>query len=60
MRRHGLDPGSLVAGLFFLGLSGIFLASGLSGEEILALEVLIPTVVAGLGVVGLAMMLRRG
>lgn len=60
MRRHRFDAGSLIAGLFFLALSGIFLASGLARDELLPAEALIPTVLIGLGLVGLALVVRRG
>jgi hypothetical protein len=56
--RHRFDPGALVAGLFFLGVAGIFLVGGIT-PSILPVYGLAPAVLIGLGVVGLIRALTR-
>ncbi|MDL4776191.1 MULTISPECIES: hypothetical protein [Thermomonosporaceae] len=53
------DPGGPIAGLFFLAVAGVLLASGLSGELVVGLRVLVPAVLIGLGLVGIVRILTR-
>ncbi|GAA4236934.1 hypothetical protein GCM10022254_47730 [Actinomadura meridiana] len=57
--RRRFDPSGPVTGLFFLALAALFLAAGLSGDEILTPEVLAPVVLIGLGLVGTVRVLTR-
>jgi hypothetical protein len=59
VRRHRFDPGALVAGLFFLGVAGIFLVGGFTKTSILPVYGLAPAVLIGLGLVGLVRALTR-
>lgn len=53
------DPGAFVAGLYFLGVAGIFFASGFSGGPILPLPILAPVLVIGLALVLLVRVMTR-
>jgi hypothetical protein len=57
--KHRFDPGTLIAGLFFLGVAGIFLIGGFANTSILPVYGLAPAVLIGLGVVGLVRALTR-
>jgi hypothetical protein len=59
LRRHRFDPGSLLAGLLFLTVAGIYLASGFADQTVVRAEILGPAVFIGLGVVGLVRVLTR-
>ncbi|RAY15080.1 hypothetical protein DPM19_10120 [Actinomadura craniellae] len=59
MRRHRFDPGALAAGVYFLAMGGIFLATGLTEENVVEPGILAPTAVIGIGVVGLVRVLSR-
>jgi hypothetical protein len=59
LRRHRFDPGSLLAGLLFLTVASIYLASGFADRTIMRAEILGPAVFIGLGVVGLVRVLTR-
>jgi hypothetical protein len=59
VRKHRFDPGTLITGLFFLGVAGIFLIGGLANTAILPVYGLAPAVLIGLGVVGLIRALIR-
>ncbi|MFB4297979.1 hypothetical protein [Actinomadura sp. NTSP31] len=59
-KRRGFDPGGPVAGIFFLVAAGAFLADGLSGGNAVAVAVMVPAVLIGLGVVGTVRVLTRG
>ena len=59
MRRHRFDPGSLLAGLLFLTVAGVYLASGFGNRTVVRAEILGPAVFIGLGVVGLVRVLTR-
>jgi hypothetical protein len=49
----------LIAGLFFLGVAGIFLAGGFAKTLVLPIYGLAPAVLIGLGAVGLIRALTR-
>lgn len=57
--RHRFDFGALLAGLFFLAISSSHLWQALGRRAGLPLEVIAPTVLIGLGVVGIALILTR-
>ncbi|XVQ12127.1 hypothetical protein ACQP1W_05975 [Spirillospora sp. CA-255316] len=57
--RRRFDPGSVVTGLFFLGVAGVFIAGGLSGELVAGPQVLGPALLVGLGLVGIVRVLTR-
>jgi hypothetical protein len=57
--RRRFDPGSVVTGLFFLGVAGVFIAGGLSGEVVPGPRVLGPALLVGLGLVGIVRVLTR-
>lgn len=57
--RHPFDAGTLLAGLFFLSAAGVFLAGGLSGGSVMGMTALVPTVLIGLGVVGILRIVTR-
>ncbi|MBC6456948.1 hypothetical protein [Actinomadura sp. HBU206391] len=59
MRRHRFDPGSLLAGLLFLAVAGVYLAGGFGDHAVVPAEILVPAVFIGLGVVGLVRVLTR-
>lgn len=59
MRRHRWDPGALVAGVFFLAIAAVFLADGFSEGGVAGVEILAPTAIVGLGVVGVVQMVSR-
>ncbi|MQY07488.1 hypothetical protein [Actinomadura macrotermitis] len=59
MARRGFDAGTVVTGLFFLAVAGIFLAGGLAGRLPVRLEILAPAVVVGLGLTGFVRILTR-
>jgi hypothetical protein len=58
-RRGRFDPGSVVTGLFFLLIAGIFMAGGLWRDPIAEPQVLAPAVVVGLGLVGIVRVITR-
>jgi hypothetical protein len=58
-RRRRFDPGSVVTGLFFLFIAGIFMAGGLSRTPVAEPEILVPAVVVGLGLVGIVRVITR-
>jgi hypothetical protein len=59
LRRHRFDPGSLLAGLLFVTVAGIYLAGGFGDRTIVRAEIIGPAVFIGLGVVGLVRVLTR-
>lgn len=59
IQKRRFDPAGPVTGLFFLVLAGLFLADGLSGEDLLPATTLIPVVLIGLGLVGTVRVLTR-
>jgi hypothetical protein len=54
-----LDPGSVVTGLFFLAVAGIFMAGALSGDPVAGPEILGPALLAGLGLMGIVRVITR-
>ena len=59
MRRHDLDLTSLVAGLVFVALSAVYLVGSLTDVHI-GWRWVLPLLLIGLGVAGLAGSLRSG
>jgi hypothetical protein len=59
VRRHRFDVASLLAGLLFLAVAGVYVAGGLSGRTVVSIAMLGPAVFIGLGVVGLLRVLTR-
>ena len=57
--RRRFDPGSVVTGLFFLGVAAVFVVAGLGGTPVAQTRVLAPALLAGLGVVGIVRVLTR-
>jgi len=57
--RRRFDPGALIAGVFFVGVALLFLVNGMSDEPVAGPEILIPTLLIGLGVVGMIRVLTR-
>jgi hypothetical protein len=58
-RATRFHPARFAAGLFFLGVAGVFLASGVEGDGVLPLDVLVPILLSGLGMVGLIGVISR-
>ncbi|MFC5747130.1 hypothetical protein [Actinomadura rugatobispora] len=58
-KRRRFDPGSVVTGLFFLGVAGVFVAGGVTGELVAGPQVLGPALLVGLGLVGIVRVLTR-
>ncbi|WUI00470.1 hypothetical protein OHR68_01180 [Spirillospora sp. NBC_00431] len=58
-KRWRFDPAGPVTGLFFLALAGLFLADGLSDENVLPVTALLPVALIGLGLVGTVRVLTR-
>lgn len=58
-RARRFHPARFAAGLFFLGVAGVYLASGLEGDGVLPLDVLVPILLSGLGTVGLIGVITR-
>ncbi|SIO85239.1 hypothetical protein [Nocardiopsis sp. JB363] len=58
MTKRGIDGGSLVAGVLFLGLAVVFVVQGSGSWDFNALW-LIPVLFAGLGLAGVARALLR-
>jgi hypothetical protein len=61
VRRRGrrFDPGSVVTGVFFLGVAAIFMTGALSGVPVAGPGILAPALVAVLGLVGIVRVLTR-
>lgn len=59
MRRHRFDPSSLLAGLLFLAVAVVYLASGFGDRTVVPAGILGPAMFIGLGVVGLVRVLTR-
>ena len=59
MHKHRFDPGALIAGLFFLGVAGVFLAGGFTKTWVFPVYGLAPATLIGLGAVGLIRALTR-
>ncbi|NHC15460.1 hypothetical protein [Motilibacter deserti] len=57
MRRHELDLAVLVAGVVFLAVGLTYAAASLTDEEVRA-NVVVPSVVVGLGIAGIAAAVR--
>jgi hypothetical protein len=58
-KRRRFDPGSVVTGLFFLLVAGLFLAGGVTGDSLDRPDVVIPALVVGLGLVGIIRVITR-
>ncbi|HJE57943.1 MAG TPA: hypothetical protein K8V84_05425 [Nocardiopsis listeri] len=58
MTKRGIDGGSLVAGVLFLGLAVVFVVQGSGSWDFNALW-LLPVLFAGLGLAGVARALLR-
>lgn len=59
-KRRRFDPAGPVTGVFFLALTGVFLAEGLTEERLLNPVAVVPLVLIGLGVVGAVRIATRG
>lgn len=59
MRRHRFDGSSLLAGLLFLTVAGVYAVSGLTERTLIPIRILAPSVFIGLGMVGLVRVLTR-
>lgn len=59
MPRHRTDPGAFVAGLFFLAVAGIFLATGFGNKLVVELMFLAPAMVIGFSLVLLIRIFTR-
>lgn len=59
MHKHRFDIASLLAGLLFLTLAGLYVAGGLSMRAIVPIEVLGPGFFIALGAIGLVRVLTR-
>jgi hypothetical protein len=59
VHKHRFDLASLLAGLLFLTLAGLYVAGGLSLRNIVPIEILGPAVFISLGVIGLVRVLTR-
>ncbi|MEO5875813.1 MAG: hypothetical protein ABIS86_23440 [Streptosporangiaceae bacterium] len=55
--RHRFDPGSLLGGIYYLAVAGIFIASGLSGNSIVPVIYLGPALLIGFALVLLVRLL---
>jgi hypothetical protein len=58
MAKHSRDVVSLVMGLLFMAAAGLFLLSDLSDAQV-DLRWVAPTVLIGVGILGLAASIRR-
>ncbi|MGH3243366.1 MAG: hypothetical protein ACRDNL_23505 [Spirillospora sp.] len=58
-KRRRFDPAGPITGLFFLALAGLFLAYGLTDDNVLPVTTLLPVVLIGLGLVGTVRVLTR-
>jgi hypothetical protein len=58
MAKHSRDVVSLVMGLLFMAVAGLFLLTDLSDTQV-DLRWVAPTVLIGVGILGLAASLRR-
>ena len=59
MRSHRFDIASLLAGLLFLTIAGVYVAGGLSMRSVVPIRILGPGLFIGLGVIGLVRVLTR-
>ncbi|MFI0357683.1 hypothetical protein [Actinomadura sp. 9N407] len=58
-KARRFDPGSVVTGLFFLAVAGVFFAGALSGDPVAGPEILGPALLAGLGLMGIVRVVTR-